>query len=93
MTYQPHALSNLGLAGKYFEKLPSDDISRRYFNGEKYESSLASKLKILFAADSLLAELNKFYPYQPVIKATYDLYLERKERNQNTALAISAIGT
>jgi hypothetical protein len=29
---------------------------------------------MLFATDSVLAELNKFYPYQPVIKATYDLY-------------------
>jgi hypothetical protein len=93
MTYQPHVLSNLGFAGKYFEKLPSDDISRRYFNGEKYESSLASKVKILFAVDSVLAELNKFYPYQPVIKATYDLYRERKEKNQNIALAVSFMGT
>lgn len=93
MTYQPHVLSNIGFAGKYFEKLPSDDISRRYFNGEKYESSLASKLKFLFATDSVLSELNKFYPYQPVVKATYDLYKERKESNQNIALGISILGT
>lgn len=74
MAYQPHELSNLSLAGKYLNQLPSDDISRRFFSGEKYVPSFTNRLKFIFANDSILSELVKFYPYQPLVKGTYDLY-------------------
>ena len=74
MSYQPHELSNQGFAGKYLSHLPSDDISKRYYAGEKYVSNLTSRVRLLFAADSVLGELNKFYPYQPVVDGTYKLY-------------------
>jgi hypothetical protein len=74
MTYQPHELSNLGLAGKHFNQLSSDDISKRYYSGEKYAASFIDRIKILFATDSILAELNKFYPYQPIVQKTYEIY-------------------
>lgn len=71
MTYQPHDFSNLSLAGKYLNTLTTDDISRRYFSGDKYVSSLASRLKFFLFTDSVLSELNRFYPYQPLVKRTY----------------------
>jgi hypothetical protein len=71
MTYQPHELSNLSLAGKYFNQLSSDDVSKRYYSGERYVSGLFTRIKLLFATDSSLAELDKFYPYQPLVKKTY----------------------
>lgn len=74
MTYQPHELSNLGLAGKYFNQLSSDDISKRYYSGEKYTSGFVARLRLLLGTDSVLAELSKFYPYQPVVQGTYKLY-------------------
>jgi hypothetical protein len=74
MTYQPHELSNLSLAGKYFNQLSSDDISKRYFSGEQYASTFTGRLKYLLATDSVLAELHKFYPYQPLVKRTYEIY-------------------
>lgn len=74
MAYQPHELSNLNLAGKYLSYLPSDDVSKRYFAGERYVSNITSRIKLLFAADSFLGELNNFYPYQPVVTDTYKLY-------------------
>lgn len=92
MTYQPHELSNLSLAGKYFSKLSSDDVSKRFYSGEKYVSSLTNRLKFLLATDSILAELNNFYPYQPVVKKTYEYYQERMQAAQQTALAVSAVG-
>ena len=63
MTHQPHVLSNLNLAQKYFDSLPSDDVSRRYFSGEKFSSGWANKVKFFFSVDSILGELNRFYPY------------------------------
>jgi hypothetical protein len=74
MTYQPHELSNLNLAGKYYSQLSSDDISKRYYSGEKYDSGFVSRLRLLFGIDSVLAELSNFYPYQPVVQGTYKLY-------------------
>lgn len=74
MTYQPHELSNLSLAGKYFSQLSSDDISKRYFSGEKYTAGFTNRIKFLLATDSVLSELSKFYPYQPVVQKTYELY-------------------
>lgn len=74
MAYQPHELSNLSLAGKYFSQLSSDDISKRYYSGEKYTGGFTNRIKFLFAADSILAELNKFYAYQPVVTGTYQIY-------------------
>ena len=92
MTYQPHELSNLSLAGKYFSKLTSDDVSKRFYSGEKYVSSLTNRLKFLLATDSILAELHKFYPYQPLVKRTYEYYQEQMHEAQHNALAVSAIG-
>jgi hypothetical protein len=74
MTYQPHELSNLGLAGKYFSQLSSDDISKRYYSGERYAPGLAARVRLWLGTDSVLAELSKFYPYQPVVQKTYQLY-------------------
>jgi hypothetical protein len=78
MAYQPHELSNLNLVNKYFSKLPGDDISRRYFAGEKYVSSLVNRARIVLATDSYLSELTNFYPYQPLVSRTRELYEERK---------------
>lgn len=92
MTYQPHELSNLSLAGKYFSKLSSDDVSKRYYSGEKYVSNFTSRLKLLLATDSILAELHNFYPYQPLVKRTYEYYQEQRFSNQKSAIAVSIIG-
>lgn len=92
MTYQPHELSNLSLAGQYFSKLSSDDISKRFYSGEKYASNLTNRLKFLLATDSILAELSKFYPYQPLVKRTYEYYQEKMQAAQQNALAVSAVG-
>lgn len=92
MTYQPHELSNLSLAGQYFSKLSSDDVSKRFYSGEKYVSNLTNRLKFLLATDSILAELNKFYPYQPLVKRTYEYYQEKMQAAQQNALAVSAVG-
>ena len=91
MTSQPHELSNLFLAGKYFESLPSDDVSRRFAAGEKYVSNWYNRLKIFFSIDSTLSELNRFYPYQPIVKRTYEMYQEKRAANRNNALIFSGI--
>ncbi len=91
MTYQAHEFSNLGLAGKYFNQLNSDDISRRYYAGEKYSSNFLSKLKFLYATDSILSELYKFYPYQPLVKRTWEDYNEKKIHHQNVGFGISVL--
>ena len=75
MSLQVHELANLRLVEKYFEQLPSDDLSRRYYNGEKYETSLANRIMLLFSTRSIYDELHRFYPYQPLVKATRDAYL------------------
>lgn len=77
MTHQPHALSNLNLAQKYFDSLPSDDISRKYYAGENFTSGFVNRIKFFFSIGSYLGELNKFYPYQPVVKETQKLYKEK----------------
>ena len=91
MTYQPHELSNLKLALNYFESLPSDDVSRRYAAGEKYVSSWYSRLKFFFSIDSVLSELQRFYPYQPIVKRTCEMYKETKETNTKAAFIVSGI--
>jgi hypothetical protein len=63
MTYQAHEISNIFAVEKYFNKLSADDVSRRYFNGEKYQSSFLTQLHLLFSANSILSELRSFYPY------------------------------
>ena len=90
MTHQPHLFSNLFLAGQYFEKLPADDISRRYFAGEQYSTSWANRVKMLFATDSVLTELNRFYPHQPIVKRTYEVYQEKAENYKRNAFLFSA---
>jgi len=71
MTHQPHELSNLWLFKNYFDRLSADDISRKFYAGEKYVSTIANRLKFFFFTDSTLAELNHFYPYQPIVNRTY----------------------
>lgn len=71
MTHPPHELSNLGVVRHYFNRLSTDDISRKYYAGEKYASSWANRLKFFFFTDSTLSELNHFYPYQPIVKRSY----------------------
>jgi hypothetical protein len=63
MTYQPHELANLFFVEKYFNQLSTDDISRRFFNGEKYQSTFLSRLTLFFSAHSVISELRRFYPY------------------------------
>lgn len=70
MSYVPHDLSNLKSPEQYLNKLPLDDISKKYFSGEKYESTFTNRLKIIFATGSILSELKKFYPYHPIINKT-----------------------
>ena len=77
---------------KYFNTLSSDDISRRYFNGEKYESTMLSRLRMFFSTDSILADLNKFYPYQPMVKRTVEWYEEKSKTSHNVALGVSLLG-
>ena len=77
MAHQPHALSNLNIAQKYFDSLPSDDLSRKYYAGERFASGLVSRIKFFFSIDSYLGELNRFYPYQPVVNQTQKLYKEK----------------
>lgn len=78
MTSPPHELNNLQLVLKYFESLPADDISRRYAAGEKYVSSFYTRFKLFFSQDSVLSELNKFYPYQPIVERTYEMFKEER---------------
>ena len=91
MTSQPHKLSNLNLAQKYFDSLPSDDISRKYVAGEKFAPGLLSSLKFFFSIDSVLGELNRFYPHQPVVNQTYKMYKEKMEQNTKNALIFSGL--
>lgn len=91
MTHQPHSLSNLNFALKYFETLPADDVSRRYAAGEKYASGWASRLKFFFSIDSILGELNRFYPYQPVVNKTHEMYKEKRDGYRQNALLFSGI--
>jgi hypothetical protein len=91
MTHQPHELSNLKLAFNYFESLPSDDVSRRYVAGERYASGWFNRLRFFFSVDSVLSELNKFYPYQPIVKRTYELFKEKKAENKRRAYIFSGV--
>jgi hypothetical protein len=91
MTHQPHVLSNLGLAKKYLDQLPSDDISRRYLAGESYQPSWTSRLKFFLSTDSILSELNSFYPHQPIVKRTYEMYQEQKSNYKSIAIGVSAV--
>lgn len=91
MTHQPHNLSNIGLALTYLETLPSDDVSRRFKDGEKYDSSWFNRVKTLLAIESTLHELSQFYPYQPIVKRTCEVYYEQRTARQSAALAISAV--
>ena len=75
MSLQVHELANLRLAEKYFEQLPLDDLSRRYYNGEKYVTSLPNRIKFWLSTRSTYDELIRFYPHQPLVKATRDAYL------------------
>jgi len=77
MTHVPHDLNNLSLAKQYFDRLSADDLSRRYFSGEKYIPSFTNRLKFLLFTDSVLSELTRFYPYQPIVKRSYEVYKER----------------
>lgn len=91
MTSPSHEIANLRLVQKYFESLPSDDISRRYAAGEKYQGTFLSRFKLFFSLDSTLSELNKFYPYQPIVERTYEMFKEERSANRWTAGLISAI--
>lgn len=91
MTHQPHELSNLKIALGYFESLPVDDLSRRYAAGEKFSSGIVNRLKFFFSIDSVLSELNKFYPYQPIVKRTYEIYQEKKAASTKAAVAFSVL--
>ena len=74
MTHPPHELSNKSFAKRYFDQLPADDTSRRYYAGEKYVPSFTNKLKFLFFTESTLAELYRFYPYQLITKRTQQFF-------------------
>lgn len=89
MTSPSHDLNNLQLVLKYFESLPADDVSRRYASGEKYVSSFYGRLKLFFSLDSTLSELNKFYPYQPIVQRTYEMFKEERDENRKKAGLIS----
>lgn len=68
LTRQHHELSNLHLAGAHFSTLSTDDVSRQYFEGQRYISSFWSKFKTFFSIGHTANELAKFYPYaDPVI--------------------------
>jgi len=90
-TQQPHELSNLRFASEYFDSLPSDDISRRYAAGEKYATSWYNRVKFLFSIDSHLSELTRFYPYQPTIKKTYEMYQEKMSNSKRFAYIFSGL--
>ena len=78
MSLQVHELANLRLVEKYFEKLPSDDLSRRYYSGEKYVSSFMSRTRLWFNTWSVYDELHNFYPHHPLITATRDAYIQKR---------------
>jgi hypothetical protein len=71
MGYPIHPLSNKNIAGLYLNQLNSDNISQRYFSGqETYTGGIFNRIKIFFTIQGTIKELNKFYPYVPVVKAT-----------------------
>ncbi len=91
MAHPPHELSNLRIAENYFNTLAADDVSRRYKAGEKYVSTWYNRVKFLTSIDSVLGELNRFYPYQQNVQRTYELFQEKKANNQRLALTFSGI--
>lgn len=66
----PH--NNRELARQYFEKLPSGDINNKFYEGQKYESpkSMWGKFVNSFNIREKLTTLQKFYPYQKVVRQT-----------------------
>lgn len=65
--------SDLGIARSHFNKLPLDDINRKYFEGTPYYSPTGFWKKIyhsLFVQPKLFEEVNQFYPYQKVVVGT-----------------------
>lgn len=91
MGYPIHPLSNIGVAGQYLNQLNSDNISQRYFSGqETYTGGILSRLKIFLSMDGTISELNNFYPYVPVIKATKDNYEAEKTNAITNGLLVTA---
>lgn len=67
---------NQQLAKQHFDTLPDGDINRQYFEGRKFVPT-KGWLKELIATPLIrqrIETLNKFYPYQRVIKATKEEY-------------------
>lgn len=70
-----HPTHQLSLPKQYLDKLPSSDISVRYRNSDKpITIGLWQKVKIFLGIGTYYSELQKFYPYHPVIKNSAELY-------------------
>lgn len=67
MASPTHPLGAPNIMEKYFNTLPANDISRRYYAGEKYESTFFNRIGLFFSVNSTLKELTNFYPYSPVV--------------------------
>lgn len=81
--------NNKQLARQYFEGLPANDINRKYYDGQKYETpkSLLARFLNQFSIDSKLETLSKFYTYQKTIRATQmELKGDREEYFLNSLL-------
>lgn len=86
-----HVLDDQGLAGEYFKTLSSGDASKRYFNGEKYQSTLLNRVRLFLTVEDTLKELKQFYPYQELVTKSIDLYQEKKQKYISAGLTTTAI--
>lgn len=65
--------SDLGLARAYFNSLPAEHQSRKFFEGAQYQSPKGVLSKVyhsLFVQPAMFEELTRFYPYQNTVSAT-----------------------
>ena len=82
--------ANLRQVEKAFKTNP-DPQTAAYYNGEKYFSpnSLLQNLHWMYSLESTLSLLYRYYPYQKMIKETYENY----EKEQSYNLKLSGVMT